>query len=969
MRRISIGLARPPLHHHGLLAALLLVGMLVSGPGLATGAQAKPLGHEAYEIWRGIEDEALSPDGRWLLYSLSLENGDPELVVRSLSDDTEHRIARGSGARFDAAGTHVVMLIRPPMGETRRARLDDIEPDERPKAALGILDLVTGELTELERVSSFRIGAKGGDRVAYRLEKPLAAAEADGEETAEAQAEQEDAQQTDAADDSMPEGTELVVRDLGSGEEFRFAAVTSYTVAESGSRLAFATTLPEPGVKVLANDEKTPTAVIEGRGRYEGLTFDDTGERLAFLTDRDDFEAEAPEHALYLWRAGGTADLVVDSTTPGVPADWWVSTNAEISFSTSGSRLYFGTAPRPAPEPEEPELLDEEKVKLDIWHWQDPLLQPMQLLQADDERDRTYLAVVHTDIGAVVQLADDHLPDVTILDDGDGDLAHGRSALRYRKEISWEFPGFADHYLVDLASGGRQPLREKQPGQAHLSPDGRWIIWWSGQELAWYAKATDGGIATNVSATLRHPVHREDHDWPYDPQPYGLAGWARTPEGSVGSGVEALVYDRYDLWALDPSGEAAPRHVTSGAGRDARTRLRRIDLDDEAEWVEESEILLSSFAETTKDAGFWRVGRFDPLPPRILFQAPYRFGRRTKADAADVLLFTRESVTDFPDLWVSGPDIADARRISEANSQQADYLWTTAELTRWRSTDGELLQGLIHKPADFDPSRRYPMMVTFYERNSDNLHLHHPPTPHRSVIRQTFYASRGYVVFTPDITYEVGYPGESALEDVVSGVLHMIGQGYVDARNIGAQGHSWGGYQIAYMVTKTDIFKAAAGGAPVSNMTSAYGGIRWGSGMSRMFQYERTQSRLGGTLWEMPLRYLENSPIFWADKVDTPLMMMHNDHDGAVPWYQGIEMFVALRRLGKPAWLINYNDEPHWPTTHANKVDWNIRMQQFFDHFLKGEPAPRWLAEGIPAIEKGTTLGLELLDTDARDRR
>jgi dipeptidyl aminopeptidase/acylaminoacyl peptidase len=336
-----------------------------------------------------------------------------------------------------------------------------------------------------------------------------------------------------------------------------------------------------------------------------------------------------------------------------------------------------------------------------------------------------------------------------------------------------------------------------------------------------------------------------------------------------------------------------------------------------------------------------------------------RFSNPTQAEDAEALLFTRSSVAEFPNLWVSNLDFGEMRQVSDANPQQAEYLWSTVDLIQWRSTDGRLLQGLLYKPEDFDPSREYPMMVYFYERNSNNLHGHYDPIPHRSVIRPTFYASRGYLVFIPDIVYQIGYPGESAMKCVMPGVLDLVDQGFVDENNIGVQGHSWGGYQIAYMVTKTDLFKAAAGGAPVSNMTSAYGGIRWASGMSRMFQYERTQSRLGATLWEAPMRYIENSPIFWADKVETPLLMLHNDHDGAVPWYQGIEMFVALRRLGKAAWLVNYNDEPHWPTTYANKKDWNVRMQQYFDHYLKGAPAPVWLAEGIPAVDKGRTLGLE----------
>jgi dipeptidyl aminopeptidase/acylaminoacyl peptidase len=268
---------------------------------------------------------------------------------------------------------------------------------------------------------------------------------------------------------------------------------------------------------------------------------------------------------------------------------------------------------------------------------------------------------------------------------------------------------------------------------------------------------------------------------------------------------------------------------------------------------------------------------------------------------------------------------------------------------------------VLYKPEGFDPSRKYPMMVYFYERLSDNLHNYVIPAAGSSSINISFYVSRGYLVFTPDIPYEIGYPGESALKAVVPGVLSLVDEGFVDEDAIGVQGHSWGGYQIAYLVTKTNVFKAAEAGAPVANMTSAYGGIRWGTGMSRMFQYEKTQSRLGGSLWETPVRYIENSPLFWADKVETPVLMMHNDEDGAVPWYQGIEYFVALRRLNKPVWMLNYNGEDHGLRQEHNQKDWAIRMQQFFDHYLKGDPAPVWMTEGVPAILKGWTLGLELV--------
>ena len=373
----------------------------------------------------------------------------------------------------------------------------------------------------------------------------------------------------------------------------------------------------------------------------------------------------------------------------------------------------------------------------------------------------------------------------------------------------------------------------------------------------------------------------------------------------------------------------------------------------------EGDLLFSTFDERTRAGGYARGPGDGAGGVAELVSGPFRYRFLAEAEDAGGLLWTRESFGAFPDLWTGGAGFEAALRLSDANPQQAQYRWGSAELVDWTSNDGTRLDGILLTPEGFDPSRQYPLMVYFYERMSDGLHDYRAPTPGGSSIAFSFYASRGYVVFVPDIPYEVGYPGESALDAVVPGVLELLGRGFVDPARIGVQGHSWGGYQIAYMLTKTNLFAAAEAGAPVSNMTSAYGGIRWQTGMSRMFQYERTQSRIGGTLWDERDRYIHNSPLFFADKVRTPLLMMHNDEDGAVPWYQGIELFVALRRLQKPVFLLNYNGEAHGLRRRANQEDWAVRMQQFFDHYLRDAPAPRRMAEGVPAVDKGRDLGLE----------
>jgi dipeptidyl aminopeptidase/acylaminoacyl peptidase len=292
---------------------------------------------------------------------------------------------------------------------------------------------------------------------------------------------------------------------------------------------------------------------------------------------------------------------------------------------------------------------------------------------------------------------------------------------------------------------------------------------------------------------------------------------------------------------------------------------------------------------------------------------------------------------------------------SKRNINGAAFGWCTGG-----HFPAEEMEGLLYFPNNIDLGKKYPMIVYFYERNADNLHQYSAPAPSRSTINKTFFVSNDYLVFVPDITYTEGYPGQSAFNAVISGTQFVCNMfQFVDRDRIGIQGQSWGGYQTAWLITQTNMFAAAMAGAPVSNMTSAYGGIRWESGLSRMFQYEREQSRIGASLWDKPLNYIENSPLFFAPKIQTPLLIMHNDNDGAVPWYQGIELFTALRRLRKPVWMLTYNNEPHnlKAESWGNRMDLTIRMKGFFDHYLKGEPMPEWMRFGIPATRKGLDLG------------
>jgi len=609
---------------------------------------------------------------------------------------------------------------------------------------------------------------------------------------------------------------------------------------------------------------------------------------------------------------------------------------------------------------------------VDIWNWKDDYLQPMQLVQADRERNRTYLAVSHDGSDGVVQLGSLDVPDIRRTESGAGDHVLGTTDMPYRQLISWD-GRYMDAYAIDVATGDRRRVATGVRGfaGAALSRGGEYVHWWDGSDLDWKVARMDGGQDMSLTADLTVAFHNELDDHPDEPPPYGGAVWTEDDEA-------LLVYDKYDVWRTDPTGREAPVRLTNG--RASETRYRVSPLDPEGGGgggggggffgfggggvdTPNGEVMMSTFDLTSRGSGY-AMGRTDrATAPTPLVSGDARFGRPVKARDADRMVWTRESFVEFPDLWVGDLDFTNGAKITDVNPQQSEYRWGDTELVSWLSADRTPLEGILIKPDGFDPSQKYPMMVYFYERETDRMNAYRAPVPSRASIQYSFYVSRGYLVFVPDIPYEIGYPGESALDAVVPGVLSLVEKGFVNEDAIGVQGHSWGGYQIAYMITKTDLFAAAEAGAPVSNMTSAYGGIRWQSGMSRMFQYERTQSRIGGTLWDERDRYIHNSPVFFADKINTPLLMLHNDEDGAVPWYQGIEMFVAMRRLQKPVFLLNYNGEAHGLTQKKNQTDFTTRMQQFFDHYLIGAPEPEWMADGIPAVDKGKKMGLGLKRT------
>jgi dipeptidyl aminopeptidase/acylaminoacyl peptidase len=818
------------------------------------------------------------------------------------------------------------------------------------------------KLTKIARVKSFKLPEKGSGWVAYQLEKELPDTTKKGKRNVE--------KKNDAADPADEEttkkeekGTTVVVRNLFTGKEYSFPFGSDYTFSKNGKRFIVATTGNDSTIKAGVITLNTGRALADtsrpyvdtlayGKGKFKNVVCDEEGTQAAYVADRDTSKAKQRYYNLYYWsESSKAAELLADTLTQGLPKKWLISDNGRLFFSKDGKRLFLGTAP--VPMPEDTTMNDEETAKLDVWNWQDPYLQPQQLKNLDAEKKRSYTAVVNLKKRKFAQLATEAIPNATVGLEGNADVAVGTSEVQYRQLVSWD-ASYRDIYLIDAATGEAKKIAGKTKGNPILSPAGKYVLWYAEEDTCWRAYSLKKEKTINLSASIPYPVWNELNDVPDDPNAYGMMGWTKDDR-------DLFIYDRHDVWRIDPEGKKAPENLTRGLGRNEQLRFRYVRLDPEEKFLNpDAQILLGAFSYADKSSGFYTMRLNEGQAPRKIVMQAYDYSLPKKTEHAEKLIVTRSNFRECPDLYLTDMTLGKLERISDINPQQKEYLWGSVELISWIAADGKPIEGLLYKPENFDPKKKYPLISYFYERNSDLLHRYIPPAPSASTVNISLFVSRGYIIFVPDIRYQVGYPGKSAYDCIIPGIMKLIGEGYVDSSKVAIQGQSWGGYQVAYLVAHSHMFAAAGAGAPVSNMTSAYGGIRWESGMSRMFQYEKSQSRIGGTLWEKPLLYIENSALFSVPDITTPLLIMANDADGAVPWYQGIEFFTALRRLGKPAWMLTYNGEAHNLVQRKNRKDLSVRMLQFFDHFLMGQPAPVWMTKGIPAIEKGKTRGYEL---------
>ncbi len=757
--------------------------------------QKKPLDHTVYDHWKDLGHQIVSDNGAFVSYEINPQQGDGWLYVYDVKKNRLDSLPRGHKAHFMPDGKVLVYTIKPQFEKVLHLKRKKTKKDKLPSDSLALYSTEFGLWKKFGQVQNVEVPKTTSQWIAVLMKKKTPAKK-DKEKGKDVSSKKKTKKL------KKPQGAVLMLYNVSSGDSAGFDHVTHFTLSKNGKTCLFSIVPRDTVDKVVVMTFSTITqkadTLYASKAFVKNVALDENGEQAAFTFSQDTVKNKA--YGLFY------ADLKKDKKIrvsgmnfSNLPKGWSVSTHGDIYFNKTGTELYFGTAPRPLP-PLKDTLAPAEKVSLDIWTYHDTLLQPQQKVQLKREKNRSYTAVFFPKDNHLEQLAHPAMKEIQIKPRAKGDYSLGFDNRPYLKMTSWIGQWYSDVYLVNRKTGERKLIIPKVAYGVGISPGQQFVSWYNLQDSAWYAYNVKTAKSVCVTGKINVPLYNVLNDVPNMAPPYGMAGWTKNEK--------MVIYGRYDLWLVDPLGKEPPVNLTSGTGRKENLRFRYVKLDKEAQTLPDK-MLLSAFQLKNKKAGFYALNLKNRKPAKLVLD-DYAYNHPLKAKKAPEIIWRKESFRLYPDLYVSNLRFSNVRKVSNANPQQKNYRWGTVGLVHWVTFNGDTMQGLLYKPANFNPNKKYPMLVYFYERYSDRLHRYYSPRPIRSVINFSYYASNGYLIFVPDIKYKVGHPGASAYDCVISGTQAMANRfPFIDRSRLGMQGQSWGGYQSAYLVTQTNLFRCA----------------------------------------------------------------------------------------------------------------------------------------------------------------
>ena len=977
------------MQHRVLAITLLTFAAFSAAPAADTSTSPHPLQLSDILAWKRIQAPAVSSNGEWFAYRVAPAEGNAEIVVRNLKTGKEQRYPAGdraastpppaagappapgpgrggidaaSGPTFSEDSKFVAFTEWPLTRDAKRLR-----QQRRPvQTKVVLIELATGKKVEFEKTRRFAFSGENSSMIALHRYGANETPNAEGGAAPAAPAAGGGrGGATPAAD--RPTGSDLLLYELGNGAELNLGNVSEFSFDKKGNYLAWAIDAQDKagnGIQLRNMHTGAVQPLDSAAAVYKSLTWTEKGDGLAAVRGTDDKAFEDKLYALVAFK-----DL--DSSTPtkvvfdpkedkSFPAGMTISPNRNPAWREDLSAVVFGIHEvKPKKKKEDAAATDgegappqrpdanasntDDEPSLVLWHYKDPRLQSQQQVQQNQDKNFSFLCSYIPGEHKFIRLADEGVRQVALTPEQK--FAVGADIREYERMSNLDGRRFQDVYVVDPMTGQRHIALHKAEHMLGPSPDGTHFLYY--EDGVFISYDMQSGKSTELTKGLPATFWNTESDVNQVKPPRPSFGWTADSRA-------VLLSDGWDIWKAPVDGGKAENLTVNGKKEQLRYRTP-FRLDPDAKGLDLSKpVYLGVYGEWTKKAG---IGLIEPGKPgvRMLQWGDAAYAQLIKAKHADTYLYTRETVKEFPDFYTAGPDLADGKKITDADPQYKDFTWTSGvKLVDYTSTRGEKLQGALWLPANYQPGKRYPLMVQIYEKLSQSANQF--PEPGFNGFSVAYYTSNGYAALLPDIVYKVNDPGMSAVACVVPAVKAAIATGIVDPERVGITGHSWGGYQTAFLVTQTDIFHAAVAGAPLTDMVSMYSLIYKNSGGTNQAIFENSQGRFKGGYWDNMEAYIRNSPVYHAQNVKTPLMILHNDRDGAVDQTQGIEYFNTLRRLGKPVILLEYKGENHGLARPPNMKDYTVRMKEFFDHYLMDKPAPKWMEEGIPYLKMKDTL-------------
>lgn len=924
----------------------------------AWGQQKKKLDHTVYSEWKSLSSQKISSNGTYVSYEINPHRGDGYLYLYNTKTEVLDSFPRGKKAFISDDESFFSFTKTPGFDTLRSCELKKIDKKKWPSDTLVVIRLADMKKTEIPNLKSVQYSSKGS-WMTYSIDSNYVEKAPEPKKKKKSLFKKKKKKEEKPAPKVSSNGKLMYL--LNPSTEFSMSVkdVSEFNISDSAKYVYYITHQKidkDEFYKLIALhvSDKKETILDTISNKFPKIEFSPREDLIAYLASAD--TSKAKNYRLHLYDLKDNKQYTtLDSNAVEIGSDRMPSEHQNLLFTKNGKYLYFGVAEMNREEPEDT-LLKSEKPVLDLWHYQDKRLQPEQLLAKKRDENASDLYALNLTNFSLKNLENDSIK-VRASTTLKGNYLLGTNVLPYQQTYNWTVPNLEDHYLVNLETGDKTLIKKAVGMGGQLSPKALWYTYFDEATQKYrYIDLTTKEDLCITCQDAKTNWQTDNNGMPFTPYPYGVYGYNQEENA-------LYLTSEFDLWKYDLVTKKL-QSVTNGMGAKNQVELRFREWNRDSVYVSDNNLYIQGTDRKTKDEMIYTWQEQNGIyTMNLVYRTPHAINAVDRSNKGNSVIIRKSNLELYPEVFLTDMSFKNEKRISLTNPQQGEYNWAKVELIDYTSRDGQKLQALLYRPEDFDPSKSYPLMVYYYELYTDRLHAHYAPRPTASIIYPTEYASAGYMVLIPDIRYEPGYPARGAY-DCIMGATDRALKLYpnIDSTRMGLQGQSWGGYQTAQMVTMTNRYAAAMAGAPVANMFSAYGGIRWGSGLNRQFQYEKTQSRIGKTIWEAPELYVENSPLFHLPKVQTPLLIMHNDEDGAVPWYQGIELFTGMKRLGKPCWMLNYNGDDHNLMKDANRRDLSLRMRQFFDYYLLNEPAPRWLIEGIPAVDKGKNLKYDLLE-------